>query len=328
MMFKSFPSPAFGTLSREERVRACVSPFTFHLSRQRGFTLVEMIVVIVITGILGAIVAIFIRAPVQGYVDSARRAEMTDIADSALRRITRDVRLALPNSVRITGTCTPGNTCFMEYLETVAGGRYRGNDCFSSGGCTQAVTLNDLVNAGGLLTNGLSPVGMRFVVYNQYSNSANDCSPSNPSAYCAAANGGAPVISSVANATPIASEDTVTFPSTRFLPAGGSPNNRFEIVSQPVTYACTPVAGGGTTGVLRRYWGYVIQPTQPNSTVAAPLSTASNALLATNVSACSFTYNTGVLASQRNGLVSTQLTITESGESVTLYNATHVSNVP
>ena len=43
--------------------------------RPRGFTLVEMIIVIVITGIIGGIVAIFLRAPVQGYVDSARRAE-------------------------------------------------------------------------------------------------------------------------------------------------------------------------------------------------------------------------------------------------------------
>ena len=326
MKLNSFPALAFDALSPPERER--VSPCTVHFSRQRGFTLVEMILVIVITGILGAIVAIFIRAPIQGYVDSARRAEMVDIADTALRRITRDVRLALPNSVRITGSCTPGNTCYLEYLETVAGGRYRSNDCFSAGGCTQAVTLNDLVSAGGLLTNGQNPVGMRFAVYNQYNNSASDCSPSNPSAYCAIANGGAPTITAVANATPIATEDTVSFASTTFLPAGGSPNNRFEIVSQPVTYACTPVAGGGATGILRRYWGYAIQAVQPSSTVAAPLSTASNALLATNVSACSFTYNTGAVASQRNGLVSAQLTITESGESVTLYNATHVSNVP
>ncbi|NCN89388.1 MAG: prepilin-type N-terminal cleavage/methylation domain-containing protein, partial [Gallionella sp.] len=54
---------------------------------QRGFTLIEMIVVIVITGIIAGIVAIFIKAPVQGYVDSARRAELTDIADTAVRRL-------------------------------------------------------------------------------------------------------------------------------------------------------------------------------------------------------------------------------------------------
>jgi hypothetical protein len=33
-----------------------------------------------------------------------RRAELTDQADVALRRITRDIRLALPNSLRVTTT--------------------------------------------------------------------------------------------------------------------------------------------------------------------------------------------------------------------------------
>ena len=39
-----------------------------------GFTLVEAIMVIVITGILAGMVAVFIKAPVDGYVDSVRRA--------------------------------------------------------------------------------------------------------------------------------------------------------------------------------------------------------------------------------------------------------------
>ncbi|MDP1682827.1 MAG: prepilin-type N-terminal cleavage/methylation domain-containing protein, partial [Burkholderiales bacterium] len=57
----------------------------------RGFTLIEMVVVIVLTSILASVVAMFIRLPVQGYVDTARRAEMTDIADTALRRMGRDL---------------------------------------------------------------------------------------------------------------------------------------------------------------------------------------------------------------------------------------------
>ena len=100
----------------------------------RGFTLVEMIVVIVITGIIGGIVAIFIRAPVQGYVDSARRAEMTDIADTAMRRISRDLRLALPNSVRVTSTCSGPTTCYVEFIPTTGGGRYRDSKDSSGNG--------------------------------------------------------------------------------------------------------------------------------------------------------------------------------------------------
>ena len=92
--------------------------------QQSGFTLIEMIVVIVITGIIGGMVAIFIRAPVQGYVHSANRAEMGDIADTALRRLARDIRTAVPNSVRVAN-CGGTPTC-VEFLPTKAGGRYRG----------------------------------------------------------------------------------------------------------------------------------------------------------------------------------------------------------
>ena len=70
----------------------------------KGFTLVEMIMVITITGIIGGIVAVFLNAPVQQYIDVARRAELTDIADTALRRVGRDLGLGRANSGRGAGT--------------------------------------------------------------------------------------------------------------------------------------------------------------------------------------------------------------------------------
>jgi len=99
--------------------------------RTAGFTLIEAIVAITITGILAGIVTVFISKPIQGYLDSVRRAELTDQADLALRRITRDVRLALPNSLRVT---TVGVTTYVEFIMTRAGGRYRVEDDGSTGG--------------------------------------------------------------------------------------------------------------------------------------------------------------------------------------------------
>ena len=75
---------------------------TRSMNTAKGFTLVEMIMVIVITGILGGMVAMFLKAPIQQYMDVGRRADMTDVANTASRRVVRDVRLALPNSVRQT----------------------------------------------------------------------------------------------------------------------------------------------------------------------------------------------------------------------------------
>jgi hypothetical protein len=79
---------------------------------------------------------------------------------------------------------------------------------------------------------------------------------------------------------------------------------------------------------LTRYWDYNILAGQP--TTAAQLSagvTAASAMLANHVSTCNFSYDLFVVA-QRSGLVTMNLGITENNETVTLYSATHVSNVP
>jgi MSHA biogenesis protein MshO len=85
--------------------------------RQAGFTLVEAIVVIVITGIVASFVAVFIRLPVQSYVETTARIALADAADTALNRINRELRLALPNSV-------VASTTAVQFVLTKAGGRY------------------------------------------------------------------------------------------------------------------------------------------------------------------------------------------------------------
>jgi MSHA biogenesis protein MshO len=84
-----------------------------------------------------------------------------------------------------------------------------------------------------------------------------------------------------------------------------------------VSYAFDPALG-----TLTRWQGYAIQPVQPTALPAG--GTAS--VMANNVTACTFNYTPGV--SQRSGLVTMHLTISEQGENVTLYAATHVNNVP
>ncbi|MBI4937719.1 MAG: prepilin-type N-terminal cleavage/methylation domain-containing protein [Nitrosomonadales bacterium] len=270
------------------------SPFPLSPSHPGGFTLVEMTVVIVLTGILAGIVALFIRAPVQGYVDSARRAGLTDIADTALRRISRDLRLALPNSVVVTSS---GTQFSLDFLSTSGGGRYRA----SAGGTNDVLdfTVAD-ISFEVLGAMPMLAANDQIVVYNLGTPGADAYLNNNRATYSSHAGG------------------IITFAAGKQFPFA-SPSQRFHVVNGQVRYLCDTA-----TGQLTRYWGFAIAAPPAVPTVPAG---GSSALLATRVSACGFAYNANVVT-QRSGLVTLQLTLSESGESVALYNAVHVSNAP
>jgi len=299
---------------------------------QFGFTLIEMIIVIVITGVLGGMVAVFLKAPVQGYTDSARRAEMTDIADTALRRIERDLRTALPNSVRYTSTTCPGGTgtCdFLEYIPVTGGGRYR--DSVDSSGNGNVLNFSSSVPAvtsfDVLGTMPTVAVGDQIVVYNLGIPSAdaysgNSLWTDNRRAISGVASNTISINSTVNLPLDSCVRDSTPTSSAFGTVIGGC---RFQVVQTPVTYVCNQ-----TVGTLTRYWGYAIQSTQPTTTLTS-LSPLNSALLASYTSTCHFTYDN---TAQSYGLLTLRLTITEanvntgSNESVSLYSAIHVSNLP
>jgi MSHA biogenesis protein MshO len=265
----------------------------------RGVTLIEMIIVIAITAIIASAVAVFISRPVEGYADAARRAEMTDIADTALRRITRDLRTALPNSIRITEFPAASGVFYLEYLQSSGGGRYRAD--VDSGGAGDI--LNFTAADASFDVIGTMPTfagGESIVIYNLAASgaTANAYVGDNRGAYSS-------------NTPP-----TITLAPAKQFPFP-SPGKRFQVVDYAVTYACNP-----GTGQLRRYWNYGIVDPQPT-----PPATPNNALLASYVAGCSFTYVTSG-AAQRAGVVTLTLKIVESGESIQLFQQVHVSNVP
>lgn len=283
----------------------------------RGFTLVEMIVVIVITGIIGAMVAVFMRAPVQAYVDTARRAALTDAADTTLRRIARDVQAALPNSLRPNASCVAAlsTSCGLELLLTSTGGRYSHDaadaaGCFA-GGCTTLTTRGSAIAANGEL------VGQRLVIYNLHNNDSGTCAATYPSAWCG--NNAATITGS----TDGGASDAFAFANTQFRPGTGSPARAFFVVSGPVAYVCSGVgeSGGNGTGELRRYEGYAIAQSP-----TFPPSGANGRLLASNVSACRFNYASATVGTL--GLFEMTLELLAEGERVGLHHAVFVENAP
>ncbi|MFT5815054.1 MAG: MSHA biogenesis protein MshO [Psychroserpens sp.] len=75
-----------------------------HLAKnQQGFTLIELVTVIVILGVLATGISSFIRFGAQSYTHAADRDALISSARFVVERLNREVRNALPNSIRTIG---------------------------------------------------------------------------------------------------------------------------------------------------------------------------------------------------------------------------------
>lgn len=293
------------------------------LPRDRGFTLLEMIVTIVIAGIVAGMLSIFIVKPIQGHTDLSRRAALVDAAENALRRMARDLRLALPNSVRVTNS-TGGFA--LELLPIIDGGKYTTTGAtsvkinlqgdfdadFDNLGCFQDITpgaystyrivINNLgtpgfdayagttINKQGKTAGVITSVGLTITITN------------NLGASC-----------------PTVGDQHIHLSADHaFLDS--SPQNRFFVVDKPVTYLCDK-----TSGTLTRYADYPVQASQPATAAQLNgLAGVTSALVTDSISACSITSTS---ADMRNrGLATLDLALAKDGETLRLIHQVQLDN--
>ncbi|AXS79722.1 type II secretion system protein J [Dechloromonas sp. HYN0024] len=265
--------------------------------KARGFSLIELIIVIMLMGIMAASVTIFFQPAVVSFIDARRRADMTDAADTALRRMAQDIRRAVPNSLNLIapvfGAGNPA-ACF-QIVPTVGGGRYRTD-------IDTAIPGADALNESSpapfrmeiLAVQGTPPaVGDSVVINNQ--NAADVYNGPSRAAITAL---GPPLT--------LASNPTVS----------GYMGGRFQVVSalEPsVIYTCS----GGT----------LTRTVLPAFAAPAAACGAAGVLVADNIAGCTFTYGT---AGATNGLLTMTLIMTNPAnqESITLGYAVHVDNAP
>lgn len=279
-----------------------------------GFTLVELVVTLSVSIVVVAFAAMFVSAPVAGFTDQARRLRLVDAANTALQRMSRDVRRALPNSVRTTAS---GGRVALEVLGSIDGARYRERPPGSPAQRLDFTTADGSFNVIGPFTQVTKPF-------------------SSTSHYLAIYNVGVPGADAYSLADVItpagtqidiapdtfAGEDRVTLsPPFRFR--YGSPTQRVYLVEGAITYLCDPISA-----TLTRYNGYAIAPNQTDRDSSAELLSAgaTASLMADRVTGCAFTYAPGT--AERAGLVTLEITVSEQGELVRLLAQIHIDNAP
>lgn len=282
----------------------------------RGVTLVELLAVIVLLGIVGAGFGVFIVPAVNAYHAQAQRAALVDAAESALRRMARDIRIAVPNSVRVTNSA---DGFVLEVVPTVDGARFCATD-----GTTPLVPA---CGTGAAQNLDVAATDAEFDVLGLFQDSGFVASPGDYR--LAVGNSGSEIYTDSAAPAPITpaaktiSLSLVPGPPPRHhvtISGGGhqfctsvacSPRQRVYVVRKseaPVAYVCSKSAG-----TLTRYWGYAF---------SASYTTGANALVAKGVHDCSV-QNDGLLS----GVVTVLLALKDAaGETVTLLHQVHLDN--
>jgi MSHA biogenesis protein MshO len=286
-------------------------------TRQHGFTLVELVMVIVIIGVIGGMVAVFMKSPIDAYIDSGRRAALTDVADTVVRRMARDLQGALPNSIR---TSVAGGTNCLEFIPTKTGGRYRATGAAALDFDVGSSTFNMLGSNSALPVDQRIVAGDVIVVYN-LGFSTSDAYASNPTSALASA-GNTALATAPGSETAAPIETPINLGVKKIFPLD-SGSKRFHVVpgaERMVSYVCS-----STDNTLRR--------TASAAFTAVASCPATGPVIANNVNCATvstwFKYET-IGALPLNALVSMVLTLRDASltESITLQHEVHVSNTP
>ena len=306
----------------------------------RGFSLIEMVITIVVLGIIAVAAGAFLFPAFNAQQGLERRAALVEAAEGAIRRMSRDIRVSIPNSVRVTNVLAVGSGFAIELIPSADGARYCSSgtaDCDVSGVLSigSADTAFDVLgcfrNAAFIAASGTN--AYRLVVGNTDSNiytatgaSAVIAPVGNVTLSIFPGTGGTPTVCGSPSAVATTyNRHRVTLASHTFPTA--SPRQRVFVVEDaiaPVTYICNFSAG-----TLTRYAGYkngaaystAGQPTDP---AAAPLSSATGRRVADNVSACSVTSTEATV--QASSIVTLSMTLSNSGEIVQLINQVQLDN--
>ncbi|MHB8815393.1 MAG: prepilin-type N-terminal cleavage/methylation domain-containing protein [Steroidobacteraceae bacterium] len=284
--------------------------------RAGGFTLVELVVVIVLAAIVASFMVLFLDAPVQSYFAQTRRSDLVDSANRITRAVTADVRAALPNSLRRNASGTA-----LELLATTGVARYYGQGDKNGSPAGEELTIGNAASSFGTLdsftTQALPYVAQSYVsvgnlgtpAYNAYSSATGVMTPlrtitvdPNPSA-----------------PPSVSGENLVSLGAPFTFRAAGAPATQPSVhnaylVSGPVSYVCNPNPANPAAGTVMRYSGYAVSAAQP-----VPPGGGTSALIAHDVSACTISLVAAPAGYPFGQLAILSVTLASNGETLQVF---------
>lgn len=273
---------------------------------QRGFTLIELVITMVLASIVVGFMSLMMVAPVDSYFLQTQRTELNDSANQAMRLLARDIHKALPRSVRAGSS---GSVLALELLLTRQGLRYRDATAGTPMTELNIAAAEQNFNVFGSFTDVAfaplpTPLGHRLVV--------------------GYTGGDYPTVDTITPATAIVrvqrtpDEDLVSISAPATFPNASLSKTVF-VLEGPVKYLCNTTPGVNT---LTRYEGYAIAPTL---VIGAPAGVPAS-VVAQDVTSCTVNFVLG--NAQHGDLVLLQLTIARNGETVNLMHEVQVEALP
>jgi MSHA biogenesis protein MshO len=274
-------------------------------AQQEGFTLVELVTVIVILGVLATSMTSFLRFGTQSYTDAADRDALISTARFVVERLNREVRNALPNSMRVVNGS--GKQC-LEFIPIARSATYL-DIPVAPEAASNTITLAPFASA---LVNNSSRIAIYALNENAIYNDTDG------------------VIASFHSLSPLHDKSdlndgsdnvilTLSDPSNPILFDMESPTSRLYFIENPIAYCLE-------SGHLYRYNSYV--RSSDNTPILDASISNQRSLMAEYIdkSASSFSVDNATL--QRNSLVQIRLAFSKNSETIVFNNEIQVPNVP